>query len=895
MPLRKKIFLYILITVLFLLFVMSVTSNYLTERAFLDVERRFFEQDMSRVQNRLDQELRIVGRYAFDWGAWDSMYYFMEEKDLPRFQEMLDPMSLRALGLDILAVVDTDFSPVIAYTVTETGEERKLTPEIMSGLKELAPKVMRGISEGLLSDILSIGGELYLAGISPILLTNHMGSPRGYLLTGTVLAAKIPEIAASIGTNFSVIRPENPDPLLETGAVEISSSPDGIAVVRQGRKRAFSQGVPLEVRLTAPRSIYDEGRRAIYHSYLWIFLSGGGILVVVMVLMESMVLRRLDGLRSVSDRIVSEGDTGLRVPVSGSDEIANLSSSFNTLLDTLESLVSDIPDSLFICSPDGTILSANREAHRSVGWSTGKALAGKDISSFVKRMGTFEYTGSNPGTGSIFSGGNVFEAELAGEKETPLPVEIRRQEIHYGRLPVVLFLARDLTERKGFEQRLAKMAYFDELTGLPNRSAFIRDVNRAIKDASRTGQIFCAALMDLDRFKLVNEQVGNINADRILSTISRRLEEVLGENFRLYRTGGDEFSLLIACPPGGNPREGTDRLMDRIHRAVGVPCSVGSETIFPSASIGVLNDIGRFQSSSEVINRLVHALREAKKIGLGFTSYHLEEGENELSGPGTVNILRLSAEMHAGLEKGEFVPYFQPIYSASDGSLSGFETLARWMHPVRGMIPPSDFIPLAENTGFAGKIDMYMLKQALIASEKLRRRNPSASHVFSSNGSPLFFQTHHIVEALEDLLRETKADPNLFTLEVTETLLAENLYEVSRKLTSLKELGVRIALDDFGTGYSSLQYINQLPLDYIKLDQSFVARLFDSGKDERLLRTIINMGKELRLEIIAEGVETKEQLEWLRMAGCDKIQGFLFSRPVPWEEIEKMTGGDHRP
>lgn len=893
MPLRKKIFLYILTTVLFLLFVMSVTSNNLTERAFLDVERRFFEQDMARVQNRLDQELRIVGRYAFDWGAWDSMYYFMEEKDLPRFQEMLDPMSLRALGLDILAVVDTDFSPVIAYTVTETGEERKLTPELMSSLKDLAPKLMEGFSEGLLSDILSIGEELYLAGISPILLTNHMGSPRGFLLTGTILAAKIPEIAASLGTSFSVARHENPDPLLETGAVEISSSPDGMAVVRQGRKRAFSQGVPLEVRLTAPRSIYDEGRRAIHQSYLWIFLSGGGILVVVMVLMESMVLRRLDGLRSVSDRIVSEGDTGLRVPVSGSDEITDLSSSFNTLLDTLESLVSDIPDSLFICSPDGTILSANREAHRSVGSGTSKTLAGKNVSSFVKKTETLKDIEEGPATGNIFSGGNVFEAELLREKETALPVEIRRQEIHYGRLPVVLFLARDLTERKGFEDRLAKMAYFDELTGLPNRSAFIRDVNRAIKDASRTGQVFCAALMDLDRFKLVNEQVGNINADRILSTISRRLEEVMGENFRLYRTGGDEFSLLIACPPGRNPREGTDRLMDRIHRAVGVPCSVGSETIFPSASIGVLNDIGRFQSSSEVINRLVHALREAKKTGLGFTSYHIEE--NELSGPGTVNILRLSAEMHAGLERGEFVPYFQPIYSASDGSLSGFETLARWVHPVRGLLPPCDFIPLAENTGFAGKIDMYMLKQALIASEKLRRKNPSASYVFSSNGSPLFFQTPHIVEVLEDLLRETKADPNFFTLEVTESLLAENLCEVSRKLSSLKELGVRIALDDFGTGYSSLQYINQLPLDYIKLDQSFVARLFDSGKDERLLRTIINMGKELRLEIIAEGVETKEQLEWLRTAGCGKIQGFLFSRPVSWEDIEKMTGGDHRP
>lgn len=199
---------------------------------------------------------------------------------------------------------------------------------------------------------------------------------------------------------------------------------------------------------------------------------------------------------------------------------------------------------------------------------------------------------------------------------------------------------------------------------------------------------------------------------------------------------------------------------------------------------------------------------------------------------------------------------------------------------------------MAEHTGFVGKIDLKMMEHALRAAGILRRRNPLAPPFFSSNGSPLFFRMPFAEEILENFLAKTGADPSLFTLEVTESLLIENLGEVSRKLNRLKELGIRIALDDFGTGYSSLQYINQLPFDYVKLDKSFVARLFESEKDERLLRTIIHMAGELRLEVIAEGVETQEQLEWLTRAGCAKVQGYLFSRPVPWEDVQIMMGGE---
>jgi len=890
MSLRKKVFLYILVTILFLILLMSLTSNFLAMKAFEGVERRFFEQDMARVRSRLAEELHIVGRYAFDWGAWDSMYLFMERKEPSRFQEMLDPMSLRALGLDILAVVDTDLSPVVAYSVTETGGEKKLSPETIAGLKALAPDLLKAASDGYLRDILLLGDDLYLAGVSPILLTNHMGPSRGFLLTGSALKKKIPEIAASLGTRFSVV--PAPETAPAEGSVEITTDSSGMATVRQRWQKFLDQAPPLEIRLTEPREIYTEGRRAIFHSYLWIFLSGGGILLVVMVLMDSLVLRRLDSLRSVSDRIVSGGGIGIRVPVSGDDEISVLSSSFNTLLDTLENLVAEIPDPLFICDPDGRILTANREAHRVLALGNPGELSGRDVSSILKPAENPKETGEDSRTGVIFSSADMFEATFERRDGTCLPVEIRRQEIRYGKRTLVLLLARDLTERKGFEQRLARKAYFDDLTGLPNRSAFIEDLNRALKERNGFGEVLCAATLNLDRFKLVNEQVGNVNGDRILLLIGRRIEETIGEDARLYRTGGDEFSILTPLPAPPRLREKAENLMENIHKAVGVPCPVGSDTIFPSVSIGVVPDIFRCASPSDVVNRAHQALKEAKKAGLGFTSFHY--GDNDGSVPETVNILRLSAEMNAGLEKGEFIPFYQPIYSTSDGSITGFETLARWMHPSRGLLPPSEFIPMAEHTGFVGKIDLHMMEHALGASEAMRGRNPSAPPFFSSNGSPLFFRMPYTEEILETFLNRTGADPTLFTLEVTESLLIENLGEVSRKLNRLKEIGISIALDDFGTGYSSLQYINQLPFDCVKLDKSFVARLFDSEKDMRLLRTIINMAGELRLEVIAEGVETQEQLEWLTGAGCGKAQGYLFSKPVPWEDVKKMMGGEER-
>ena len=805
MSLRKRIFLHVLAVSLILSLVMSFSSNYLAMRAFRRVECRFFEQDMARVQTGLDEALRLVGRYARDWGAWDDMYFFMEDRDLSRFELMLNGEALSALDLDILVVLDAEPGPpLVSYTIGERGEERGLSTPSLDDLTAMTPDLLKKALQEPFETILSLGGDLYIAGVSPILMTNRAGPARGLVLTGTRFEKERAKLTASLRTDFDLLPAgRKAVPSRSSGEVSVQPAPDGTAFVRQTRE-TMAGTAPLMIDIRAPRPIYHEGQRAVAKSYLWIFASGAAILAVVMVLLNHLVLRRLDGLRSVSDQIVERGAIGLRVPVTGDDEITTLSSSFNTLLDTLESLVADLPDPLIVTDLEGQILIANVSAHAALGLQGEGDLAGRALSSVLQEeLPEGDPIGTSLSDSPIdmtFSDRNVFEAEFIRADGTASPVEIHRSEILFGKCPLVLLLARDLSERKNFERHLAHRAYHDDLTGLPNRYAFIEDLDRALRESQETGRTYYTAVINMDRFKLINSQVGFSNGDKILILVSQRLQEALGEGLHPYRTGGDEFSLLVPVPPHESPRTQAESLMEEIRRAIGAPCSVGDETLFPSASIGVFLDISSSISSSEVMSETMVALGEAQKEGIGLTSYLDGKGESvDLK----INILLLNAEMRIALEKEEFLPFFQPIHSIDSREIIGFETLARWNHPIRGLLPPSEFIPAAEQTGFIGPIDPFMMKRALKLIGLLTRDNPRSELFFSANGSTSFFKDLKASEITEGIFNKAGGDPSHLVMEVTESLLIEDLRGISRKIQELKDQGIKIALDDFGTGYSS--------------------------------------------------------------------------------------------
>lgn len=899
MSLRKRVFTYILAVFFLLLFLMGLSSNLMTMKAFRQVEQRFFEQDMARVQTRLDEKLRLIGRYARDWGAWDDMYFFMEDRDPALFDFLLDSRTLGALGLDMVVLLDTQPSPSpVGYGVSDRNEPLPLATFFLDDLAKLTPALRDKALEGPFEEILCLGGELYLTGISPILMTNRTGPARGLLLTGSRLKRQKGGLAASLQTDFELLPPEGgatPDRL--SGTVSVKADAEGTALVDQLRNRSLDGVEPLLVRIRAPRTIYNEGIRAVVGSFLWIAVSVAVILLVVMALLNSLVLRRLGSLREVADRIVTLGGFDLRVPLKGDDEITTLSASFNTLLNTLDNLIADIPDALFLAERDCTILHANRAAHAALGLEQRETLKGSSLLDVIKKSADLaplpvdSAAADGERAHPLCCVENVFEALFLRSDGTERPVEIHRQDILFGRRSLVLLLARDLTERKNFEKRLAKKAYHDDLTGLPNRYAFIERLNRALEETQDGGKAYFAILVNLDRFKLINSQAGHTSGDRMLAIIARRLTDTLGKGLQPYRTGGDEFSFLIPVSSRTELREKAEGLTEKVHQAIGTACQIGDETFFPSASIGVLLDIAPCSSPSEVMSRTLEALIAAKRAGMGFTAYADPQGKTEDL---KVNVLLIHAEMHEAIKKEEFLPFYQPIYAVATGKLAGFEALARWNHPVRGFLPPLEFIPVAEQTGFIKEIDLFMIRSTLRNLENLKEQEAPSDLFFSVNGSPTFFQDPYALAALEEMMKDSAVAPSRLVLEVTESLLIEDLSDVSRKFARIKNMGINIALDDFGTGYSSLQYLNELPFDYLKIDRTFVNKLFESARDERLLRTMIDMAKDLRLDPITEGVEREDQLAWLKQAGCSKAQGYLFSRPLPWEEAVKLMEDDRQ-
>ncbi|NLL36750.1 MAG: EAL domain-containing protein [Fretibacterium sp.] len=893
MKLQKKVFWIIVLALMGLSTIMFFTSNYSTVKAFQSMERRFFQRDMQQIQSRIDEELSRLRQYASDWGAWDAMYSFIKHPEETHFSSLLNGMSLRALDVDMLIVVDQSHTVQVAYTVSELGEEIPFSKVMMKDLEQALPLFCSNGASGAvqgfakLDGILFLCGRPYLVACSDILMTNWSGPPRGHIFVGFNMNDKLRALSSFLDVSLTLV-PVEPGryPSSQSGEITLESEPDGMTSVWQMREDLLGPNLGYAIRMKTTRDIYNEGRRVIIHSYFWIALNGIVLTLMILYFLNSMVLRRLKRMQDIAKGITDNFEISLRIPVSMNDEITSLACSFNILFATLENFLMEIPDSMFITDSSGSILLANSSALHLLGLKPdSKELRGISVFSLFPKTRDPRNMG-NP-TWSPESLQSVYETSLSLEGSQPVPVEIHQRPITYGRRRLILFLARDLRERKKLELRLKRKTFYDDLTGLPNRTSLIEKLTAILRAASSGEPSMAFAILNMDHFKLINAQLGNTNGDRILLIVAQRIRD-LADGFFVYRTGGDEFSLLMPGLSGDEKREELTTFLSRLQTAISAPCQVGEGSVHPSASIGVISDITApelLQNPTAIIEKAMQALKLAKRSGLGVTVFY-EDEQQKHEAPHSINILAMRAEISTGLEKDEFIPNFQPIYDITDRKLSGFETLVRWQHPKKGLLFPSSFIPHAEEMGLIGDIDRCMIQHALKAVE----RTPSPLY-FSANGSAHFLSSPNAIELLQSFLDQTEADPSRFVLEVTESVLIENLAAVSKALEHIRDKGIHIYLDDFGTGYSSLQYIHSLPLDCIKLDMEFTRRVLESEKDARMLRSIVDMANALNLDTIAEGVESESQLLWLQEAGCKKAQGYYFSKPLSWEDMEHLIEG----
>jgi diguanylate cyclase (GGDEF)-like protein len=438
-----------------------------------------------------------------------------------------------------------------------------------------------------------------------------------------------------------------------------------------------------------------------------------------------------------------------------------------------------------------------------------------------------------------------------------------------------------MTERvSSATRRLAHEAFHDPLTGLPNRGYFLARLRAALEGRTGTRGQVAVLCLDLDRFKKVNDTLGHAVGDELLSVVAIRLSSTVGPDHMVARLGGDEFTVLLEETRGPVAENLASRIVDALRRSF----HVAGHDLFVTVSVGMAMSDRRHGDALDLLRQADVALYSAKSRGA--SRYAVYQPALDSRSP---EMLQLEAGLARAVSNGELLVYYQPEVDLRTGRLAGMEALVRWHHPRRGLLPPGEFIPVAEETGEIVAIGRWVLEQACRDTAALARRIPELELQVGVNVSAREFQRPDLVEQVGAILKRTGLAPHRLELEITESAVIDNLAQAIETMTALRDLGVNLAIDDFGTGYSSLSYLHQLPLTTLKIDRSFVRDIGQRETTSAVARAIVDLANALGMEVVAEGIEHRDQLDYLRLLHCDRGQGYLFSRPLPRDEFVTLA------
>ena len=449
-------------------------------------------------------------------------------------------------------------------------------------------------------------------------------------------------------------------------------------------------------------------------------------------------------------------------------------------------------------------------------------------------------------------------------------------------------LERTSRELEESREHFRHAAFHDALTGLPNRTLFADFVKLAIERARRQdAYAFAVLFLDLDRFKYINDSLGHTYGDQLLIEIARRLEKCLRSLDTVARFGGDEFAILL---DGITDSSDAVKVAEKIEEELLLPFNLGRHEAFTSASIGIALSTTGYEHPDDILRDADTAMYRAKDAGKA--RYELFDTEMHSR---AVLRLNLENDMRRAIERQEFRAYYQPIMHLETGKVAGFEALARWEHPERGLVSPTEFIPVAEETGLIVPIGLWMLEEACRQMHEWHWQSPANKLLtISVNLSGKQLMQPDLIEQIEQILRRTGIEPRCLKLEITESVVMENAEVVTIMLNQLRALNIRLSIDDFGTGYSSLSYLHRFPVDTLKIDRSFISRMGPDNENNEIVRTIAKLAQNLGMEIVAEGIETEEQLRQLSLLACEYGQGYLFSHPLSGEATGGFIQGDQQ-
>lgn len=437
----------------------------------------------------------------------------------------------------------------------------------------------------------------------------------------------------------------------------------------------------------------------------------------------------------------------------------------------------------------------------------------------------------------------------------------------------------DITDQKTYEERVLNLAYYDLITGLSNRAMFEKELNAMIFKAKKEGERFALLYLDLDDFKKVNDTLGHDYGDKLLKMVANEFMAYKEDNGILARLGGDEFALMV---PSVKDMDKIHNISNEIINTLNRPWILNSQEFYISASIGIaiFPDHGEdYQSLYKSADTAMYCAKEKGK-----RSYEIYKKEMYMQ---KIQLVNMEKSLRYAVKNNEFILNYQSMVNLKNDEINAAEALIRWIHPKRGLISPGNFIPIAEKTGIIKEIGKWTIATGCKQNKAWMDKGYKPIKL-SINISALEFKQNNLVQNIKGILEDTGLNSKYIIFEITENTVLEDLDHTIKILNELKEMNIKIALDDFGTGYSSLNYLKQLPIDYLKLDKSFIKNVAIKSKDQAITKSLIDLAHEIGLEVIAEGIETEEQYRYLKEINCDIGQGYFFNRPAPAEEFEKI-------
>lgn len=616
-------------------------------------------------------------------------------------------------------------------------------------------------------------------------------------------------------------------------------------------------------------------------SYLWI---GVGVTVVLLLCGAVVLLiardqtKRIHQLKLQAEKF-RDADFGEPLPATVGDELGALAKVFNDMRDKLrttthsrdyvDSILSGMNEAVIVTSGDGHISRINSATTHLLGYEEDELL-GTSIDYVFNTKTSGSLVKDNPS-------GLPREAMFESKYGESIPVSYTCSIVHSDRDGTSnrIYAAQNITERRRAEKRIRYLARIDALTKIPNRMQFQHLLQRGIARARRAGKPLCLFYVDIDHFKEINDTFGHLAGDTTLETVAERLRGALPERSVIGRLAGDEFAVIVdGLGPDAAGKSKTRELAQKILDRLADPMYVQGHEVFMTASMGVAFYPEDAPNVIDLIRNADAALYNAKKVGGNVFSFYLP-AMNEAS----VERLMTKSKLKRAFERDELLIHYQPKYDLQTGEVFGAEALVRWELPERGLILPSDFIPIAEETNLIIEIGEWVLDKVCEDFRIWQRIVGSPGRV-SVNLSLKQLRQLNFVNRISSIMRSHEISPTSLELEITETTLMENPERTIKLLDQLYGLGLHLAIDDFGTGYSSLSALQQFPISTLKIDQSFVRNIVTNPDDATIVDTIIQMGRNLNMDVVAEGVEVEAQLVFLQKLGCNFVQGLLFGDPM---------------